>query len=66
MTSAAFMSHQEQPWPANPGTLAYMITHDAHHRGQACLLAHHLGHPLPSKAIAAMWSWEKLAKSASF
>ena len=34
-------------WPAGAAMLAYMLVHDAHHRGQACMLAHQLGFPLP-------------------
>jgi uncharacterized damage-inducible protein DinB len=41
---------------------AYMISHEAHHRGQVCMLAHQLGFPLPTQATAAMWNWEKLGK----
>jgi len=39
-----------RPWPAGLAMLAYMITDDAHHRGQACMLAHQLGFPLPAPA----------------
>src|ERR1700761_1444422 len=55
-----------RPWPAGPAMLAYMISHDAHHRGQVCMLAHQLGFPLPSKATSAMWSWERLWKQCGF
>ena len=41
-----------RPWPAGPAMLAYMISHDAHHRGQVCMLAHQLGFPLPAKAAS--------------
>ena len=40
----------------------YMISHEAHHRGQVCMLAHQLGFPLPIQTTARMWSWEKLGK----
>lgn len=46
-------------WPAGPAMVAYMISHDAHHRGQVCLLAHQLGFPLPAKCTSAMWAWER-------
>jgi uncharacterized damage-inducible protein DinB len=46
--------------------LAYMIVHDAHHRGQACMLTHQLGFPLPGKAAYGMWGWEKLWKQCGF
>ena len=49
-------------WPAGAAMLAYMITHDAHHRGQVCMLAHQLGFPLPAKPGYEIWAWEKLWK----
>ncbi|PYV58633.1 MAG: damage-inducible protein DinB [Acidobacteria bacterium] len=55
-----------RPWPAGAAMFAYMITHDAHHRGQICMLAHQLGFPLPMKTISAMWSWERLCKQCGF
>jgi uncharacterized damage-inducible protein DinB len=55
-----------KPWPAGPAMLAYMITHDAHHRGQVCMLAHQLGFPLSGKATSEMWSWERLWKQCGF
>ena len=53
-----------RPWPPGVAMFAYMITHDAHHRGQACMLAHQLGFPL--KAGYRLWVWEKLAKECGF
>ena len=55
-----------RPCPAGPAMLAYMISHDAHHRGQVCMLAHQLGFPLPTKADAGIWGWEKLWKECGF
>ena len=55
-----------KPWPVGAGMVAYMIAHDAHHRGQVCMLAHQLGFPLPSKVTAEMWSWERLWKECGF
>ena len=55
-----------RPWRAGPAMLAYMITHDAHHRGQVCMLAHQLGYPLPAKAVSKMWAWERLWKECGF
>jgi uncharacterized damage-inducible protein DinB len=49
-----------QPWPVGPEMLCYMIAHEAHHRGQACMLAHQLGYKLPGKVTSAMWNWEGL------
>jgi uncharacterized damage-inducible protein DinB len=51
-----------RPWPVGPEMLCYMISHEAHHRGQVCMLAHQLGFPLPSKVTSEMWNWEKLWK----
>lgn len=53
-------------WPTGPAMVTYMITHEAHHRGQACMLAHQLGYQLPSKATAEMWAWERLWKRCGF
>ena len=55
-----------KPWPAGTAMLAYMIAHDAHHRGQACMLAHQLGFPLPDECIYRMWAWERLWKECGF
>ncbi|HYL86056.1 MAG TPA: DinB family protein [Candidatus Angelobacter sp.] len=51
-----------RPWPAGPEMLCYMISHEAHHRGQVCMLAHQLGFPLPGEVQSRMWSWERLWK----
>jgi uncharacterized damage-inducible protein DinB len=55
-----------RPWPPGIAMLAYMITHDAHHRGQVCMLAHQLGFPLKGHAAYGIWVWEKLAKDCGF
>lgn len=55
-----------RPWPAGPAMLAFMITHDAHHRGQVCMLAHQLGFPLPVQPAYGMWVWERLWKQCGF
>jgi len=51
-----------QPWPVGPEMLCYMIAHEAHHRGQVCMLAHQLGFPLPTAVASGLWNWEKLCK----
>jgi uncharacterized damage-inducible protein DinB len=51
-----------RPWPAGPEMLCYMISHEAHHRGQVCMIAHQLGFPLSNKVTSAMWNWERLWK----
>jgi uncharacterized damage-inducible protein DinB len=55
-----------RPWPAGAAMVSYMISHDAHHRGQVCMLAHRLGYPLPVSGGAGMWNWEKLWKECGF
>jgi uncharacterized damage-inducible protein DinB len=55
-----------RPWSPGPAMLAYMITHDAHHRGQACMLAHQLGFPLTAQGAYGIWMWEKLWKQCGF
>lgn len=49
-----------QPWPAGMEMLCYMVAHEAHHRGQVCMLAHQLGFPLAPGVTAELWNWEKL------
>jgi uncharacterized damage-inducible protein DinB len=51
-----------KPWPVGVEMLCYMISHEAHHRGQVCMLAHQLGVPLPMKLTSGLWDWEKLWK----
>jgi uncharacterized damage-inducible protein DinB len=51
-----------KPWPAGTEMLAYMLTHEAHHRGQVCMLAGQLGFPLPKQIAYGIWNWEKLWK----
>jgi uncharacterized damage-inducible protein DinB len=51
-----------RPWTPGAAMFAYMIIHEAHHRGQVCMLAHQLGFPLPDKAAYGIWGWEKLWK----
>jgi len=43
--------------PDVAGFFAYLIAHDAHHRGQIAMLARQLGHPLPQKAMFGLWEW---------
>ena len=49
-----------QPWPAGPEMLCYMVMHEAHHRGQVCMLAHQLGFPLSKEINYGIWNWEKM------
>jgi uncharacterized damage-inducible protein DinB len=55
-----------KPWPVGPEMLCYMLAHEAHHRGQVCMLAHQLGFPLPTKVASGIWNWEKLWKECGF
>jgi uncharacterized damage-inducible protein DinB len=55
-----------QPWPPGVAMSAYMITHEAHHRGQACMLVHQLGFRIPNALTAEMWNWERLYKQCGF
>jgi uncharacterized damage-inducible protein DinB len=51
-----------RPWPVGVEMLCYMLSHEAHHRGQVCMLAHQLGFKLPNKVTSELWNWEKLWK----
>jgi uncharacterized damage-inducible protein DinB len=51
-----------QPWPAGVEMLCYMLSHEAHHRGQVCMLAHQLGFRLPNPVMSGLWNWEKVWK----
>jgi len=43
--------------------LAYLIQHDAHHRGQICTLARDLGHEFSGNDIMRIWGWKALPPS---
>jgi uncharacterized damage-inducible protein DinB len=51
-----------RPWPVGPEMLCYMLAHEAHHRGQVCMLAHQLGFPLSIQVTSGLWNWEKIWK----
>ena len=51
-----------KPWPAGVEMLCYMLSHEAHHRGQVCMLAHQLALSLPIEVTSGIWNWEKLWK----
>jgi uncharacterized damage-inducible protein DinB len=53
-------------WPAGATMFSYMFAHEAHHRGQAIMLAHQLGYELPDKAAYGIWQWEKFWKQRGF
>lgn len=53
-------------WPAGAAMFCYMFSHEAHHRGQICMLAHQLGFRVPVEAWAGIWWWDKLWKQVGF
>ena len=42
--------------------LNYFVAHEAHHRGQLCLLARQLDHRLPADVTNGLWQWKKRAR----
>lgn len=40
--------------------LVYLIQHEAHHRGQICVLARTLGHRLSKDDVMRIWGWKRL------
>lgn len=50
-------------FPPSPSAfLGYLIAHDAHHRGQAMMLARQVGSPAPMKAAYGLWEWNSRHK----
>ena len=53
-------------WQNFPTDLAhflnYFVAHEAHHRGQLCLVARQLGHRLPADVTAGLWQWKKRSR----
>jgi len=45
--------------PDAVGFFGYLISHDAHHRGQISMLARQAGHPISQSAMFGMWEWGK-------
>lgn len=41
-------------------TLAYLVAHEAHHRGQVLLTLKVAGHPVPPDVRAGLWAWDQL------
>ena len=42
--------------------LTYFVAHEAHHRGQLCMLARQLGHRLPADVINGLWQWKQRSR----
>jgi uncharacterized damage-inducible protein DinB len=42
--------------------LSYFVAHEAHHRGQLCMVARQLGHRLPKDVAYGVWQWTKRAR----
>jgi uncharacterized damage-inducible protein DinB len=42
--------------------LSYFVAHEAHHRGQLCMLARQLGHRLPTEITGGLWQWKKRSR----
>ena len=46
--------------------VAYLISHEAHHRGQVTQLARALGHPIDQKTMFGLWQWSTHWREAGF
>jgi uncharacterized damage-inducible protein DinB len=42
--------------------LSYFVAHEAHHRGQLCMVARQLGYRLPADVTAGLWQWNKRSR----
>lgn len=58
LKDAAWQNFQTDPFHI----LSYFVAHEAHHRGQLCLVARQLGHKLPKEVTSGLWHWKKLQR----
>lgn len=49
--------------PDAAGFFGYLVSHDAHHRGQIAMIARQVGHPLSQKTMFGMWEWGSRGKT---
>ena len=42
--------------------LTYFVAHEAHHRGQLCMVARQLGHRLPAEVTGGLWQWKRRSR----
>jgi uncharacterized damage-inducible protein DinB len=45
--------------------LNYFVAHEAHHRGQLCMVARQLGHRLPTVVSGGLWQWKQRARESN-
>jgi uncharacterized damage-inducible protein DinB len=43
--------------------MAYLIEHDAHHRGQIMLRARELGHAFAGADVMRIWGWKRIERN---